>query len=103
VERKLAGLVIGIIAVQALNIVRVISLFSISSIGNFYIFEGAHLYVWQALDHARRSGRMGAVVTGLAARPARATGRANGPPSEGCAPIRIRIARFVMRVWPGCR
>ena len=47
-KRKLAGLVIGIIAVQALNIVRVISLFYLGQ-WNFNIFEWAHLYVWQAL------------------------------------------------------
>jgi exosortase H (IPTLxxWG-CTERM-specific) len=47
-RRKLAGLAIGIIAVQGLNIVRVISLFYLGQ-WNFSAFEWAHLYVWQAL------------------------------------------------------
>jgi exosortase H (IPTLxxWG-CTERM-specific) len=46
--RKLAGLAIGIVAVQGLNIVRVISLFYLGQ-WNFNVFEWAHLYVWQAL------------------------------------------------------
>jgi exosortase H (IPTLxxWG-CTERM-specific) len=41
-------LAIGIIAVQGLNIVRVISLFYLGQ-WNFNVFEWAHLYVWQAL------------------------------------------------------
>jgi exosortase H (IPTLxxWG-CTERM-specific) len=45
---KVIGLVIGIVAVQALNIVRVISLFYIGQ-WNMEAFEWAHLYVWQAL------------------------------------------------------
>lgn len=47
-QRKLAGLGIGILAVQGLNIVRVISLFYLGQ-WNFSVFEWAHLYVWQAL------------------------------------------------------
>jgi len=47
-KRKLIGLAIGVVAVQGLNIVRVISLFYIGQ-WNFNIFEWAHLYVWQAL------------------------------------------------------
>jgi exosortase H (IPTLxxWG-CTERM-specific) len=47
-KRKLIGLVVGIIAVQGLNIVRVISLFYLGQ-WNFDVFEWAHLYVWQAL------------------------------------------------------
>lgn len=47
-RRKLAGLAIGIVAVQGLNIVRVISLFYLGQ-WNFSVFEWAHLYVWQAL------------------------------------------------------
>jgi exosortase H (IPTLxxWG-CTERM-specific) len=47
-KRKLIGLVIGIIAVQGLNIVRVISLFYLGQ-WNFSVFEWAHLYAWQAL------------------------------------------------------
>ena len=47
-RRKLAGLAIGVLAVQALNIVRVISLFYLGQ-WNFDAFEFAHRYVWQAL------------------------------------------------------
>jgi exosortase H (IPTLxxWG-CTERM-specific) len=47
-SRKIFGLLIGVIAVQALNIVRVISLFYLGQ-WNFDVFEWAHLYVWQAL------------------------------------------------------
>jgi len=47
-QRKLAGLCIGIVAVQGLNVVRVISLFYIGQ-WNRDVFEWAHLYVWQAL------------------------------------------------------
>jgi exosortase H (IPTLxxWG-CTERM-specific) len=47
-KRKLAGLAIGIVAVQGLNIIRVISLFYLGQ-WNFNVFEWAHLYVWQAL------------------------------------------------------
>jgi exosortase H (IPTLxxWG-CTERM-specific) len=45
---KALGLVIGIAAVQLLNVVRVISLFYIGQ-WNRDVFEWAHLYVWQAL------------------------------------------------------
>ncbi len=45
---KLVGLAIGIVAVQALNVIRVISLFYLGQ-WNFEVFEWAHLYVWQAL------------------------------------------------------
>jgi exosortase H (IPTLxxWG-CTERM-specific) len=46
--KKLTGLAIGIIAVQSLNIVRVVSLFYLGQ-WNYRAFEWAHLYVWQAL------------------------------------------------------
>jgi exosortase H (IPTLxxWG-CTERM-specific) len=45
---KAIGLAIGVIAVQLLNIVRVISLFYLGQ-WNFAVFEWAHQYVWQAL------------------------------------------------------
>jgi exosortase H (IPTLxxWG-CTERM-specific) len=47
-KRKLVGLAAGIVAVQGLNIIRVISLFYLGQ-WNFHAFEFAHLYVWQAL------------------------------------------------------
>jgi exosortase H (IPTLxxWG-CTERM-specific) len=47
-KRKLIGLGIGVVAVQGLNIVRVISLFYLGQ-WDFNVFEWAHLYVWQAL------------------------------------------------------
>jgi len=45
---KLIGLVTGIVAVQGLNVVRVISLFYLGQWDTQW-FEWAHLYVWQAL------------------------------------------------------
>ena len=47
-SRKALGLAAGIVAVQGLNIVRVISLFYLGQ-WNREVFEWAHLYVWQAL------------------------------------------------------
>jgi exosortase H (IPTLxxWG-CTERM-specific) len=44
----LRGIVVGIVAVQALNVLRVISLFYLGR-WNRDVFEWAHLYVWQAL------------------------------------------------------
>ncbi len=45
---KVVGFVVGLIAVQGLNIIRVISLFYLGQ-WNMKWFEWAHLYVWQAL------------------------------------------------------
>jgi len=47
-KHKVVGLVVGILAVQLLNILRVISLFYLGQ-WNYDVFEWAHLYVWQAL------------------------------------------------------
>jgi exosortase H (IPTLxxWG-CTERM-specific) len=47
-KSRLIGIAAGIVAVQGLNIVRVISLFYLGQ-WNFHVFEWAHLYVWQAL------------------------------------------------------
>jgi exosortase H (IPTLxxWG-CTERM-specific) len=47
-RHKALGIAIGVVAVQLLNIVRVISLFYIGQ-WNFAVFEWAHQYVWQAL------------------------------------------------------
>jgi exosortase H (IPTLxxWG-CTERM-specific) len=47
-KRRLVGLAVGIVAVQGLNIVRVISLFYLGQ-WDLDAFEWAHLYVWQAL------------------------------------------------------
>jgi exosortase H (IPTLxxWG-CTERM-specific) len=47
-KNKILGLIAGTVAVQGLNIVRVISLFYLGQ-WNFQVFEWAHLYVWQAL------------------------------------------------------
>ena len=47
-KHKLVGLIAGIVAVQGLNIIRVISLFYLGQ-WNRDVFEWAHLYVWQAL------------------------------------------------------
>jgi exosortase H (IPTLxxWG-CTERM-specific) len=45
---KLVGLALGIVAVQGLNVVRVVSLFYLGQWSRD-VFEWAHLYVWQAL------------------------------------------------------
>jgi exosortase H (IPTLxxWG-CTERM-specific) len=45
---RIKGLAAGIVAVQGLNVVRVISLFYLGQ-WNMQVFEWAHLYVWQAL------------------------------------------------------
>jgi len=47
-KHRLRGLALGVLAVQALNIVRVASLFYLGQ-WNRDVFEWAHLYVWQAL------------------------------------------------------
>jgi exosortase H (IPTLxxWG-CTERM-specific) len=47
-KNRVAGLLAGVIAVQGLNIVRVISLFYLGQ-WDYRMFEWAHLYVWQAL------------------------------------------------------
>src|SRR5512137_1522483 len=47
-KNRLVGLAAGVLAVQGLNVVRVISLFYIGQ-WNAQVFEWAHLYVWQAL------------------------------------------------------
>jgi exosortase H (IPTLxxWG-CTERM-specific) len=47
-KNKLVGLLAGVVAVQGLNIVRVISLFYLGQ-WDLRMFEWAHLYVWQAL------------------------------------------------------
>ena len=45
---KLSGIFVGMVAVQALNVVRIISLFYLVQ-WNTRAFEFAHLYLWQAL------------------------------------------------------
>jgi exosortase H (IPTLxxWG-CTERM-specific) len=45
---KLVGILAGIAAIQALNVVRVVSLFYLGQ-WNAHAFEWAHLYLWQAL------------------------------------------------------
>jgi exosortase H (IPTLxxWG-CTERM-specific) len=47
-RRKIVGLALGIVAVQGLNVVRVISLFYLGQ-WSAQAFEFAHQYVWQAL------------------------------------------------------
>src|SRR5207342_3576638 len=82
-KRRLIGLAIGIVAVQGLNIVRVISLFYLGQ-WDLRVFEWAHLYVWQALIMldvlvvwliwVRRVPRIGAPAGPPAAPPALAAG-----------------------------
>lgn len=47
-RHKLVGLVLGFLAVQGLNVVRVISLFYLGQ-WNTQVFNFAHEYLWQAL------------------------------------------------------
>jgi exosortase H (IPTLxxWG-CTERM-specific) len=47
-KHRLAGIAVGIIAIQALNLVRIVSLFYIGQ-WNREVFEWAHLYAWQVL------------------------------------------------------
>jgi len=47
-KNKLYGLLIGFAAIQALNLVRIVSLFFLG-LWNETAFEWAHLYIWQAL------------------------------------------------------
>ncbi len=47
-KHRVLGILAGLVAVQALNIVRVISLFYLGQ-WNLKAFEWAHLYLWQAL------------------------------------------------------
>ena len=47
-KQKIVGLITGFFAIQALNIVRIISLFYLLQ-WNKEWFDWAHLYIWQAL------------------------------------------------------
>ena len=47
-KHKLAGFAIGFVAIQALNLVRIISLFYLGQYSHTW-FEWFHLYLWQAL------------------------------------------------------
>jgi len=47
-KKKLVGFAIGFIAIQALNLVRIVSLFYLGQ-WNMTWFEWFHLYLWQAL------------------------------------------------------
>ncbi len=47
-KQKLAGIVMGMLAVQILNLARIVSLFYLGQ-WSVSAFEWAHLYLWQAL------------------------------------------------------
>jgi exosortase H (IPTLxxWG-CTERM-specific) len=47
-KHRVIGILAGLFAVQALNVVRVISLFYLGQ-WDLRVFEWAHLYLWQAL------------------------------------------------------
>jgi exosortase H (IPTLxxWG-CTERM-specific) len=47
-KHRLIGIAAGLVAVQVLNVVRVVSLFYLGQ-WNVAAFEWAHLYLWQAL------------------------------------------------------
>ena len=46
--QRAAGIAIGVVAIQALNLVRIVSLFYLGQWDRQW-FEWAHLYVWQAV------------------------------------------------------
>lgn len=48
VKLKVIGIAVGIVAVQAANLLRVVSLYYLGQ-WNMKVFEFAHLYLWQAL------------------------------------------------------
>jgi len=47
-KMKLWGIGLGFVAVQGVNLIRIVSLFFLGQ-WNFAVFEFAHLYMWQAL------------------------------------------------------
>ena len=47
-KHKFVGFIAGFFAIQALNLVRIVSLFYIGQ-WSFTAFKWAHLYIWQAL------------------------------------------------------
>lgn len=47
-KHKLVGFAVGFVAIQALNLVRIVSLFYLGQ-WDYEVFQWAHLYVWQAL------------------------------------------------------
>ncbi len=84
-KRRLMGLVVGVVAVQGLNIIRVISLFYLGQWNLAGVRMGAPLCM-AGVDHARRADRL----ADLGAHAARA-GRA--------APLmRTPLGRFVLKV-----
>ena len=48
-RERLGGLLLGFIAVQTVNLVRIVSLFFIGKTWGQHAFDIAHTYVWQAL------------------------------------------------------
>ena len=47
-KHRVIGILVGLCTVQALNVVRVVSLFYLGQ-WSFKVFEWAHLYLWQTL------------------------------------------------------
>ena len=47
-KEKIIGILIGFVAIQVLNVLRIISLFYLLQWSEYW-FEWAHLYAWQAL------------------------------------------------------
>ena len=47
-KRKVAGILAGVLAIQSMNILRVVTLFYLGQ-WSYSAFEWAHLYAWQAL------------------------------------------------------
>ncbi len=83
-KNRILGLLAGTIAVQGLNIVRIISLFYLGQWNRTW-FEWAHLYVWQALI------MLDVLIVWLVW--VRTLPRANkdgGPPDAGATPVPVQ-------------
>ena len=87
--QKLLGIGIGLITVQALNLVRVITLFYLGQ-WNQTVFEWAHLYIWQALIMLD--------VLGVFMLWLRWVARCPTSPRQGSAPALNPIHRLLLRV-----
>ncbi|MBS0321574.1 MAG: exosortase H [Proteobacteria bacterium] len=80
-KNRILGLVAGTIAVQGLNIVRIVSLFYLGQWNRTW-FEWAHLYVWQALI------MLDVLIVWLVwVRTLPRGGKGGGPPDAGATPV----------------
>ena len=101
-RHKALGIAIGVVAVQLLNIVRVISLFYIGQWNFDVVRVGAPVRLAGA-DHARRADRLADLGAARAARrradaaAGRAAG-AGGRVTVACAALKSPLVRFVLLV-----